>query len=313
MAGNPSIVTQAMVEQFNTNLHFTPNQREPRLLGLVRREMQKGTESWFDVITDVEPETKIGRMPVAQFNELEIFKKRAVNTATGFKNHWMDEEDDIGLIINPNFPVLQRINHALANWIDDQIIAAATGSAFERVLSGGTYTRTEVAYDTTNQQVAVTLGAASGNAGMNLRKLIEADSIFGTNDVDSSMGYGRKVMVMSQKELNDLALEAKAVGEAGDYAAFRAIQNNETNQFRGFTMVRSQRLGIASNVRTCFAYYERGIIYSTAEGTKATIKEDPTRDDAVKIRGTTRGGATRIDDKLVVSIPCDTNESYNGA
>lgn len=59
MSGN---ITRAMVEQFNTNLHLKASQITSRFLPFVDVKPLKGTTEWWDVVANVEPETKTSRL-----------------------------------------------------------------------------------------------------------------------------------------------------------------------------------------------------------------------------------------------------------
>jgi hypothetical protein len=309
-----------MVEMFNTNLHIKSSQIESRFLGCVDVQPHKGTTEWYDVVSNEEPQTKLSRLQESIVHEPKLFSKRGVHVKTGFLNHWLDEDDNIGLITDPNYAILGLHARAVgAKWVDDQIIRAMSGNALERVddpNNPGEYTTQSVALPArskVNVQTGYTTGSAA-NTGFNLRKFIAAKSITGKMDADASSGYGNLCLALSQQQLDDLLREIHATGAKGDLMALERVMEGEADQFKTVKIVKSERLLIDNdtNIRTCLMWYEKAVIYADAQGLQSKISEDPSRDDAIKIRTTRRGGAVRLDDDLVVEIPCDEDSDFNG-
>ncbi|MDP0496033.1 MAG: phage capsid protein [Verrucomicrobiota bacterium JB024] len=313
MAGTPGPVTQAFIEEFSANLNYEPNQRKPRIVPFLRQDtMTMGSPKWVDVISSEEAEEKVGRMPLAPFHEMDIFRKRAIHARTGQKFHYYDHTDRYNMNYDQDAPIYAEQNAALARKMDRFVIDALENPAEERVTTTGTPVTTSVNYDNTNQAIDVGIGHASNNTGLNLLKLIRAKSIFGINDVEEDM-YGKRILLVSQVQLDDLYEEIKAVGNAGDIMAFDKIYDADgIGGFRGFQIVRSQQLTISSNVRNCFMFYGDALTWCTQESTQVEIFPDPTRVDTTRIRTFFRGGAARIQDKLVVKIPCDESYDYAG-
>ena len=183
--------------------------------------------------------------------------------------------------------------------MDDLIIAAATGTA-------KTGDNGAVSTDLPTSQV-ISVDTGGTGSGMNLSKILDAKQLMEENvvsgqDIDGDEAY----LVLNAKALRGLYDEAKIT--SSDYAGeLQALYNGEIDQFLGFNFIRTERLAVASNVRTCFAFVKSGIALDIWQNPKFKLSERNDFNDAAQLRGTAAAGATRLEEVKVVEIPC--NES----
>lgn len=144
----------------------------------------------------------------------------------------------------------QNAANGLGRKIDDQIIAAALGTS----VTGETGAGTE-AFDTTNCSVAATFGA-SGSVGLTVAKLIEADRIFASFDVDLSKE--EKTLVISPKQHANLKNQIEYISK--DYGPARIDEQGNVQSFMGYTIIISNRLAFSSGtVRADIAMLRSGM------------------------------------------------------
>ncbi len=232
-------------------------------------------------------------------------EKRWISLKPYHTTKWFDEWDDqlLGNIVKPTSETVRSQAMAAARRFDQVIIDALGGAA----LTGEDGT-TSTAFDT-NQDIAVSVGGA--DTSLNLAKLIAAKSKFGKNEVmgQNMMEGDQLVLVCSQSEIDSMLTNVDQVSSA-DYAAVKALVNGEVDHFMGFRFVRSELLPQDSNnVRTCYAYVKSGLKLAVSQEFTTHMDVLPQRNHTLQIRSKWRVGATRMEEKKVVRIYCDEDDS----
>ena len=87
----------------------------------------------------------------------------------------------------------------------------------------------------------------------------------------------------------------------------KALVKGEIDEFMGFTIVRLERLllDVDSDIRTCFAWYERGITLAKNLDIDTRVTERDDKNYSVQPWVSQTKGAVRMTEKAVVEIPCD--------
>ena len=187
---------------------------------------------------------------------------------------------------------------ALGRRADEHIIAAATGAS----LTGHSGT-TSVALPA-GQKLAVTLGHASGitNAGMSIEKLLGAKQILDQNEVVEN---AQRFIAVRAQQITDLLLTTEVTSR--DYNNVQALVRGDVDSFIGFTFKRLELLAhvASTDITTCFAWSEKGILLATGCDIKSRITEESTKNYATQVWSKMYRGATRMEEKQVVEIPCD--------
>jgi len=155
-----------------------------------------------------------------------------------------------------------------------------------------------------SQVIPVGLGALSGftTAGLNLEKLQEAKFLMDSNEVDPDE---RRYIAFSAKQLQDLLEVTKVT--SSDFATVKALVKGEIDEFMGFTFVRLERLALdtVTGIRTCFAWYERGITLAKNLDIESRVTERDDKNYSVQPWVSQTLSAVRMTEKAVVEIPCD--------
>lgn len=218
-------------------------------------------------------------------------KFQAVKHFDEFDEVWLAEQS------KPTSQTFLEFKAGFNRKMDDLIIAAATGTA-------KTGNNGSVNTDLPSSQV-ISVDTGGTGSGMNLEKILDAKQLMEENevfgqDIDGDEAY----LVLNAKALRGLYDEAKIT--SSDYAGeLQALYNGEIDQFLGFNFIRTERLAVATNVRTCFAFVKSGIALDIWQNPKFKLSERNDYNDAAQLRGTAAAGATRLEEIKVVEIPCD--------
>ena len=194
--------------------------------------------------------------------------------------------------------------------VDDIIIAAITSSTSKTGVGGQTDTPLGAA-----QQLDIQLGGSSVDTQLNLDKVLAAVELLAKNEAfgqDLEEGGEEGFIVLSAEEITALFKEARAL-QHEFMQDVTDLYRNRVSHLLGLNVIRSERLAVATSVRTCAAFVKSGVALD--------IWKDPTfklsvRDDlneALQMRGTSACGATRLEEVKVVEIPTKVGATYNGA
>jgi len=293
-----SEITAAFVKQYSANIYNLAQQKKSRLRDKVRVESVTGEEAFFD---------QIGATYAVKLNDRHgdtpridtPHSRRRVAPEQYAWSDMIDTFDKVKMLGDPSSNYIQAGSFALGRGIDDEIIAAATGTSY----TGKTGT-TQVSLPSA-QQVGVQVGGSSSNVGLNLEKLIAAKSRFGKNDVDVDDPMNKLYIAVSQQQIDDLLAIEKLT--SADYASVKALQQGDINTFMGFEFVRLERLALnaSTDIRTCFAWAKSGICLGINKDITARVSELPTKNYSWQAYACMSVGATRMEEEKVVSIACD--------
>jgi len=204
----------------------------------------------------------------------------------------VDKVDKVKMLADPTSEYMIAGVNAMGRQMDDLVIASATGSA------------TSVGSDDSSSSVSLPAGnqIAHGSAGMTLAKLRQARKILRTNLVDPSEEL---YCALSAQAIDDLLAESGTAITSIDYNTDRPMVMGFPKFFMGFTIVHSERLATASNIRTCFAWAKSGIGLSVGMDVTTRISERDDKHYSTQVYSCMSLGSTRVEDEKVVSIGVD--------
>lgn len=303
----PVSPTLALIDQyqpkFESQWRRLAQQVDSRLSGAVSVNSNcTGEVNYRDQIKPIDVSSLGGptanRIAATAISEIETQKRanypekfQAVKHFDEFDEVWLAEQS------KPTSQTFLEFKAGFNRKMDDLIIAAATGTA-------KTGDNGAVSTDLPTGQV-ISVDTGGTGSGMNLDKILDAKQLMEENevfgqDIDGDEAY----LVLNAKALRGLYDEAKIT--SSDYAGeLQALYNGEIDQFLGFNFIRTERLAVASNVRTCFAFVKSGIALDIWQNPKFKLSERNDYNDAAQLRGTAAAGATRLEEIKVVEIPCD--------
>ena len=85
----------------------------------------------------------------------------------------------------------------------------------------------------------------------------------------------------------------------------KALVQGEINTFMGFEFIVTNRLSVASNIRSCFAWAEDGLALAVGKDIMARIDERSDKGYATQVYYCMSIGSTRMEEEKVVQIDCD--------
>lgn len=200
----------------------------------------------------------------------------------------IDSADKVRLLISPESQYARSAAAAMGRAVDDSIITAATGTA--KTGKAGA-TSTAIGSD---QQIA------NGSADMTLAKLIQAKKILDLGEVDPSIP---RYICVGPNQMEAL-LNLTSV-TSSDFNTVKALVRGEIDTYLGFKFIVSNRLAIASNIRTCFAWAQDGIKVGMGADLTSRIDERADKAYSTQVFCTQTFGAVRMEEAKVVQIDCD--------
>jgi hypothetical protein len=213
----------------------------------------------------------------------------------------------LGSVVLPTSECMQSQAAAYGRLCDKILIDALTASS---TITNTANTSTGFGLNNTTTTVAlpagqtvavnyVPAGGTATNSGLTIGKLREAKRILDANEAPAE----DRVLIVSAKEISDLLGTTEVTSNL--FNSVRALVDGDVDQFLGFKVVRSEQLGLASNIRTCVAYHKNAAVVVDG-GKKSYMDVLPTQSHALQIRSTAVLGATRLLENGVVSILADT-------
>jgi len=280
-----SQITTAFVQQYSNNVQMLSQQKGSLLRGTVDTESIVGKNAFFDqvgVATAVKRTTRHGDTPQIDTPH----SRRRVSLVDYEYADLIDNQDKIRTLIDPTSSYAMAAAYALGRAQDDEIIAAASGTAFTGE-TGSTSTTLPA-----GQQIT-----ESGTDGLTIAKLRNAKEIFDSASVDPSIS---RYIVVGPKQISDLLGTTEVT--SSDFNTVKALADGEVNTFLGFNFIVSNRLSIASSKRLCLAYAMDGIKMAIGQDLMTRIDERADKGYSTQIYVCQSIGATRMEEEKVVTI-----------
>jgi hypothetical protein len=200
----------------------------------------------------------------------------------------IDDSDKVAMLADPTNVYSRTAANAIARKMDDAIITAATGTA--KTGKSGSSSTSMLAANT----------IAHGSADLSIAKLLSAKKALDLQDVDPSIP---RYIVVGPNQIE--ALLGTTQVTSSDYNTVKALSAGIVDSFLGFRFIVSNRLALASNIRTCFAWAEDGIKLAMGKDVMARIDPRADKSYSTQVYYCATFGATRMEEEKVVSIACD--------
>tara|TARA_R100000654_G_scaffold27724_4_gene52039 strand:+ start:1890 stop:2750 length:861 start_codon:yes stop_codon:yes gene_type:complete len=281
-------ITTAFVNQFSANVQMLSQQMGSLLRDAVDVESVNGEKAFFDQVGSSAAVKKTSRH--ADTPLVETPHTRRMVTMSDYE--WadlIDEQDKVRLLIDPTSTYGRAAAAAMGRAMDDEIIAAALGTA-KTGKDGGTDTALPA-----GQKIA------HGSAGLTIAKLLSAKEVLDANSVDPSI---TRHIVVSPKQISDLLNNTTVT--SSDFNTVKALAQGELSSFVGFNFIVSNRLTTDSNSdRQVIAFASDGIKVGMGKEPMAKIDERSDKSYATQVYYCQTLGATRMEEAKVVEIACN--------
>lgn len=277
-------ITTAFVEQYKSNVLHLAQQKGSRLRDTVKYTAVTGKSHFYEAIGAVAATVRTTRhSDTPQVNTPH--SRRKVSLVDYDWADLIDQEDKVKMLISPTSEYAMAGANAMGRAMDDAIIAAASGAA-----AGGVAGATAIALPASQK-------IAGGTTGLTLDKLLSAKEIIDSSDADPSEA---RFIICSAKQITDLLGTTQVT--SSDYNSVRALASGQIDTFLGFKFIRSERLAIASSIRSCLAYTESALGLAVGADITTRISERDDKNYATQVFLSMVIGATRIEDEKLVEI-----------
>jgi hypothetical protein len=295
-----SQIPQYFTTEFTSNWEHLLQQKVSKLREFVSVESVRGKEKSFNQLAAVEMTKITSRASDTTITDVALAKRWL--RPYPYEHATLFDEWDAEYLGEVSLPQSETVsNHAMAymRTADKVVIDAALGTAY----TGETgVTPTSLP---SGQEIAVDYveTGSAANSGLTVAKLRQAAYLLTEAEVDDS---DPRIIVVGAKQIQDL-LKTTEITSA-DFNTVKALVNGEIDTFMGFKFrrVSSSLLPYVSGtgVRTCFAYVRSGLKLADA-GRKVHVDIRADKSHALQIRTVASLGATRMEEKKVVSILAD--------
>jgi hypothetical protein len=283
-------ITTAFVEQYSSNIQMLSQQKGSLLRDKVRLESVVGKNAFFDQVGSVTATVRSSRHSNTPQADTPHSRRRVTLVDYEFAD-LIDDLDKVRMLADPTSSYAQAAAYAMGRAMDDNIIAAATGTAYTGVAGG-----------TSTSLPAGQIIAEAGTGRMTIAKLRTAKEILDLADVDPSLP---RFIVVGPKQITDLLGTTEVT--SSDYNVVKALASGDINSFLGFNFVVSNRLAVADSIRDCFAFVNDGIALAVGKDVTARIDERADKGYATQVYYSAAFGATRMEEEKVVKI-----QAYEG-
>ena len=283
-------ITTAFVEQYSSNIQMLSQQKGSLLRDKVRLESVVGKNAFFDQVGSVTATVRSSRHSDTPQADTPHSRRRVTLVDYEFAD-LIDDLDKVRMLADPTSSYAMAAAYAMGRAMDDNIIAAATGTA-----------NTGVAGGTSTALPAGQIIAESGTGRFTIAKLRQAKEILDLADVDPSLP---RHIVVGPKQITDLLGTTEVT--SSDFNTVKALASGDINSFLGFNFVVSNRLAVGTNIRDCIAFVNDGIALAVGKDVTARIDERADKGYATQVYYSAAFGATRMEENKVVKI-----QAYEG-
>lgn len=280
-------ITTAFVQQYSNNVQMLSQQKGSLLRNSVRIESVTGKNAFFDQVGSATAVKRLTRH--ADTPQMETpHSRRRVSLVDYEYADLIDNQDKLRTLIDPTSSYALAAAYALGRAQDDEIIAAATGTAFT-----GETGSTSTSFPAANAITEASTG------GLTLTKLRNAKKILDTGNVDPSIP---RYIIVGPQQVVDLLGDTNVT--SSDFNTIKALVNGELNTFMGFNFIMSNRLSIASSKRKVLVYTQDAILMAVGQDIMTKIDERADKGYSTQVYVCQTIGATRMEEAKVVSIEC---------
>ena len=284
---------EAYVEIYEQNLRHKLQQQVSILMPTVSLGTMTGKKKRFTYLGTAEMSERHDKNGDTKWMSQGIYS-RWVSRRVFDRAVLIDEYDDIkSALTDPTGDLIKSGIMASNRTKDDVIINALTADAWT-----GENATVKVEFPSSNI-VDIQTGGSGSNVGLNIEKLKEVAARMDDNDVPAE----NRIIVTSRRQINGLLGDDHVT--SADYNNVKALVNGQIDTFFGFKFVIFNRLPLASNVRTCFAYQKDCVLLAIDHDVKVKGPVPiPEKHFQPGLELTLALDAVRLFDEGVFELPC---------
>lgn len=291
-------LTKLYTTQFSAVLALKLQQSGSKLRGKVQEGFHVGKQaSPIQYEGPVKMKRPEGRFSPKKRTDSD-YERRWVFPIDSELDQYIDSFDKLKTIVEPMGPKATNAANAAGREWDDQLVAAATGTAYIGQDAAALSTET---FDTNKFQIAANF-KASAATGLTIAKLIEAKRIFRRYEVD--LDSDPATLVIGSQQESDLLSQVEVVSR--EFNERPTLVDGKVTRFLGFDIVVMERL-------ETFTTTTRGVLAFVKSGLYLGIWQETTND--LNKRADLSGqpwdlytqmssGATRLEAGRLLRIAC---------
>lgn len=290
-------VDTALVQAYKANIDIKFQQMGSRLRGSVRNERQAAEFDFYDRIGPVDAIEVTSRHADTPLVSTPHDRRRVALRDFDWAD-LIDNKDKIRMLADPTSSYVTNAVYAMGRAQDDVLLQAAVGTAYIGKTGSTSVTfasASEIAVD------YVESGSAA-NSNLTVGKLRRARYLLDKSEATTEGEYDLYLAVDPSQ--TQALLRTTEVTNA-DYNTIKALVQGDVDTFMGFKFIKSNRLTVASNIRSCLAWERQGLLLAT--GMEIRVDVGPRRDkrNSVQVYVCGSFGATRMWEEKVLRIKCD--------
>lgn len=284
-------VDQVFISTYESNLRHLAQQSQSRLRHKCMERSPGSEEHNWERLGTAEAQVKSTRLQPTPVQDWPWSRRVSVPTTYDVGDS-TEQEDVVQLLIDPNSNIAQSQGNAMRRAYDDEIIAAATGTALDgtgaslpfpdaQKVHGGTVD----VYDTP----------------INFDIITQVTERFLQNDIDPEEP---KCFVVGPTQVRKLLQLTEAT--SADFNALRPLQTaGYVREWMGYEWICSTRLNHPTAPGTdidCFAFTGKAIGLMVDRDISSRVAEDPSISFAWRIYTFATFGAVRVEDEHIVQV-----------
>lgn len=289
---------QFYAQQYATNIQLLLQQQGSTLRDVIMSGAHAGKAAQpVDQIGAVAAQKVTGRFqPMGRIDA--VLDSRWVYPVDYDLPQLFDSFDKLKILVDPTSSYVMNAVFAMGRAMDDEIIAALTGTS-KTGIDGGTSTTLP-----SGQKVAVNFGA-SADVGLTVAKLREALRILRANQVQ--LKVDPLYCVVKAKQMDNLLAEAQIINR--DYNGAAVLEDGVVTRFLGINIIHNERLvtdGTDTDADVISVFAKSGMYLGMWNDISTDI--DRRKDlQGLPWQAYAYGtfGATRLEEKKVVQILCE--------
>ena len=280
-----SFITTAFVQQYSNNVQMLSQQKGSLLRGAVDVETVVGKNAFFDQVGVATAQKRLTRH--ADTPQIDTpHARRRVSLVDYEYADLIDNQDKVRTLIDPTSSYAMAAAYALGRAMDDEIIAAVSGTAYTGE-TGSTATALPSGQKITE----------AGSDGLTIAKLRSTKEILDSGNVDPSIP---RYIVVGPKQISDLLGTTQVT--SSDFNTVKALANGEINTFLGFNFIVSNRLSKTGSKRLNLAFAMDGVKLALGQDIMTRIDERNDKGYATQVYVCQSIGATRMEESKIVTI-----------
>lgn len=280
-------ITEAFVQQFADNFRHVAQQSQSRLEPTVAQEPNiVGMSKSINRLGQRTATRRTQRHGDTPIND-QPHSTRYVDLYDWEDGDMVDDQDKIRMLVDPTSDYVKAMVASLNRAKDDVIISSLGGNS--RATTGSIILPS-------TQKIAV------GGTNLTKAKIIQAKTLFRTNEADEEAG---EELYMLYNAAAAAQILADTTLTSTDYLAGQFLREGSVRgKWMGFNWIPTERCPKVSTTRFLYAYAKSGVTLGKGADIMTKVGEDPSKGFNVRIYAKMSIGSVRVEEEKVVEIAC---------